>query len=178
MSYSHSRKPDLPVTHSSPLCTSLSTPSVHHCNCPTPIIACVLYCKHQIIYEFSLSYFSWLPDDSVSGCGVKPWPAASCACCLQNTLEMCGAWPGTLVTWLRLSLSMINCFALRLLSQICVTCRSCWFPVSVVLSCVKARCLGPVGWLHTYEMVTECECGRCEMLVFMVCGVRQNLLTK
>ena len=29
-------------------------------------------------------------------------------------------------------------------------------PVSVVLSCcVGARCLGPVGWRHMYEMVTE-----------------------
>ena len=29
-------------------------------------------------------------------------------------------------------------------------------PVSVALSsCVGARCLGPVGWLHTYEMITE-----------------------
>ena len=34
--------------------------------------------------------------------------------------------------------------------------RRCWFPVSVALSCcVGARCLGPVGWLHTFEMVTE-----------------------
>ena len=41
---------------------------------------------------------------------------------------------------------------------------------------------GPVGWLHSYEMVTEpfvnpnlsvIDC--CEMLVFRVCGVRQNL---
>ena len=32
----------------------------------------------------------------------------------------------------------------------------CWFPVSVALSCcVGARCLLPVGWLHTFEMVTE-----------------------
>ena len=32
----------------------------------------------------------------------------------------------------------------------------CWFLVSVALSCcVGARCLGPVGWLHTFEMVTE-----------------------
>ena len=48
------------------------------------------------------------------------------------------------------------CCALRLWSQICVTCRRCWFLVSVPLSCcVGARCFGPVGWLHTFEMVTE-----------------------
>ena len=41
-------------------------------------------------------------------------------------------------------------------SQKCVTCRSWWFPVWVILACcVRARYLGPVGWRHTYEMVTE-----------------------
>ena len=77
---------------------------------------------------------------------------------------------------------MIYCCAVRLWSQICVTCRRCWFPVSVALSCcVGARCLGHVGWLHTIEMVTEhfanpnLGLGCCEMLVFSVCGVRQNL---
>ena len=35
-------------------------------------------------------------------------------------------------------------------------CLRCWFPVSVALSCcVGARCLGPVGWLHTFKMVME-----------------------
>ena len=38
---------------------------------------------------------------------------------------------------------------LRHLSEVLV-------PVSVALSCcVGARCLGPVGWLHKFEMVTE-----------------------
>ena len=37
-----------------------------------------------------------------------------------------------------------------------LTCRRCWFPVSVALSCcVGTSCLGHVGWLHTFEMVTE-----------------------
>ena len=44
----------------------------------------------------------------------------------------------------------------RFWSQICVTCRSRWFPDSVALSCCAgARSLGPEGCLHTYEMVTE-----------------------
>ena len=69
---------------------------------------------------------------------------------------MCEAWLETLVTWPWLCISMIYCFALRLWSQICITCRSCWFPVSLAMSCcVGARCLGHVGWRHTYEMVTE-----------------------
>ena len=29
----------------------------------------VLYCKHQIVYGFSISYFLCLPETSVSGCG-------------------------------------------------------------------------------------------------------------
>ena len=30
------------------------------------------------------------------------------------------------------------------------------FPVSVAMSCcVGARCLGPMGWLHSFEMVRE-----------------------
>ena len=74
---------------------------------------------------------------------------------------------------------MIYCCALRLWSQICVTCRRCWFPVSVALSCCAgARWLGPEWWLHTYKMVMEhfkFECGCCEMLVFRVCVVWQNL---
>ena len=76
---------------------------------------------------------------------------------------------------------MIYCCPLRLWSKICVTCQSCWFPDSVVLSCCAgARCLRPEGWLHTYEMVTEHFAspnlsGCCEMLAFRVCGVRQNL---
>ena len=74
----------------------------------------------------------------------------------RNSAVMCRAWPGTLVTWSRLRLSMICCCALRLWSQICVTCRRYWFPDWVTLSCCTgARCLGPEGWLHTYETVTE-----------------------
>ena len=43
-----------------------------------------------------------------------------------------------------------------LVSQICVTCRSCWIPDSVALSSYdEARCIGPQEWLHTFEMVTE-----------------------
>ena len=55
------------------------------------------------------------------------------------------------------------------------------FPVLVSLSCcVGARCLGPMGLLHTFEMVMKHFANqnlsvKCEMLVFMVCDVRQNL---
>ena len=92
------------------------------------------------------------------------------------------AWPWTLVTWQWLRLSMMYCCALRLTSEICVTCQSCWFPDSVILSsCAEASCLGLEGWLHTYEIVTEhfakheFDCGCSEIMVFRVWGVRQNL---
>ena len=54
-------------------------------------------------------------------------------------------------------------------------------PDSVALSwCAGSRCLRLESWLHTVEMVTENfanpnECGCYEILVFIVCGVRQNL---
>ena len=88
---------------------------------------------------------------------------------------MCGAGPGTLVTWPWLRLSVIYRSAVSLWSQINVTCRSCWFPDSIWLNsqirlvprfglwselqpltcCAAARCLTPEGWLHTNEMVME-----------------------
>ena len=74
----------------------------------------------------------------------------------EYSAAMCGVCPGTLVTWPWLRLSMIYCCALRPLSQICVTCQSCWFLGSVTLSgCAGASCLVPVGWRHMYEMDME-----------------------
>ena len=75
LSYSHSRKPGLPITHSSPFSMWLSilfivaSPAkttlsgqgywfcwwrLWHChhNCSTTIFFCVLYCKHQTVYGF------------------------------------------------------------------------------------------------------------------------------
>ena len=40
-------------------------------------------------------------------------------------------------------------------SQICITCRSSWFPDLVALSCAGAGYLGLEGWRHTYEMDME-----------------------
>ena len=45
-----------------------------HRNCSTPIIVCALYCKHQIVYEFSLSRFLWLPEASVRFLDVEANP--------------------------------------------------------------------------------------------------------
>ena len=74
----------------------------------------------------------------------------------EYSAAMCGVCPGTLVTWPWLRLSMIYCCALRPLSQICVTCQSCWFLGLVALSCrAGASCFMPVGWRHMYEMDME-----------------------
>ena len=63
------------------------------------------------------------------------------------SVVMCGAWPGTLVTWPWRRLSMTYCCAQRLWSLICVTCRSCRFPDLVALSCCAWKgCLGPHQW--------------------------------
>ena len=70
---------------------------------------------------------------------------------------LCGNVLGLAGNFSDLRLSMIYCCALRLWSQICITCRGYWFPVSVALAVLLSmgRCLGPVEGLHTYEMVTE-----------------------
>ena len=91
LSYSHSRKPDLPVTHFSPFSMWLSVlfffPSPLKPRCQGMVMGfvggggniaittaltpsfCVLCCKHQIVYRFFVSYFLCLPEASVSGCG-------------------------------------------------------------------------------------------------------------
>ena len=58
------------------------------------------------------------------------------------------------------------CCALRLWSQMCITCRSCWFPDLIALfCCAGAGCLRPRdGWFLAAKM-----------LGFSVCGLRQNL---
>ena len=80
MSYSHSRKPDLPVTHSSPLSMWLSVlfffsgPLKPCCKgrvmgfvggggniaitTALPLSSFVYCCKHQIVYGFSQSHFA------------------------------------------------------------------------------------------------------------------------
>ena len=113
-----------------------------------PIMVCVLDCKHQLAYGYSLYNFLWLPEASVSGRGDKPWGAASCRILCSNVRGLAGNLSDLTVA--------SSQYDILLCSQICVTCRRCWFLVSVALSCcVRARCLGPVGWLYTFEMVTE-----------------------
>ena len=87
---------------------------------------------------------------------------------------------GNLSDLTMVSLRYGSCFVLGLWSQICIRWRSCWFPVSVTLSCCDgAGCLGPEGSLHTYKMDTE-NFAKPNLSVvvakccFRVCGVRQS----
>ena len=100
----------------------------------------------------------------------------------EYSVVMCGAWPGTLVTWPLLRLSMIYCCALRVWSEICVPCRRCRFLVSVALSCFVGgkipRARGMAANVRDgYRSFRQpkFECGCCEMLFFSLCGIRHNL---
>ena len=91
------------------------------------------------------------------------------------------AWLWTLVAWRWRRLRTTYCCALRLLSQICITCRSCWFQVLVALSCcIGAGCLNARGMgayvRNRYGAFSQpiFECGYSAMLLFRICGVRQN----
>ena len=69
----------------------------------------------------------------------------------EYSVVMCGAWPGTLVTVASYQYDILFCSETlisdtRHMSKLLVPSFSC---------CVGARCLWPVGWLHTYEMVME-----------------------
>ena len=116
---------------------------------------------------------------SLAGFGFYMWRRTLASVVLyllsaEYSTIMCGAWPGTLVKWPWLCLSMIYCCALRLWSQICITCQRCWLTVSVVLS--RARGMAEYvqdGYGAFCQSKFECGCRK--MLVLGVCGVRQNL---
>ena len=106
--------------------------------------------------DFLCHIFLCLHEASVSGCKDNLARGVLFLLSAEYSVVICGARPGTLVTWLWLRLCMVYCCALRLWSQICITCRSCWFPDPVTLTFYAgARCLEPEGWLHAYEMVME-----------------------
>ena len=102
--------------------------------------------------------------------------------CRLSSVVMCRALPGTLVTWPWRYLGMTYCCALRLWSQICVMCRSCWFLNLVTLSyCAGAgrpRARGMAAYAKDgYRAFRQpkFDCGCFEKMVFRACGARQNL---
>ena len=97
------------------------------------------------------------------------------------SVVMCMAWQGTLGTWPWRRLSMTYCCAERLWSLIRITCRSCWLPDLVALSCCSGEgCLGPEGGRHKYEMDMEHFANQSLSVVVAKCWflgfvLRQNL---
>ena len=99
----------------------------------------------------------------------------------EYTVVMCGTWPGTLVTWPRHRLVMTYCCALRLWSQICITCgvagSRIWSPCLVVPGRMP-RARGMAAYVRDgYRAFHQpnFKCGCCKILFFRDCGVRQNL---
>ena len=126
----------------------------------TPIIVCVLYCKHQIVYGFSLSHFLWLPEASVSGCGENPGPRrpvpAVCRILCSNVRPLAGNLSDLTVASSHYDILLCSetlVSEMRHMSEVLVPgfghlCATC---------CVGTRCLGPVDWLHTFEMVSPTQ---------------------
>ena len=115
------------------------------------LVYCIVNIKQFMDFFFvpawGIGFWMW---------GLTPSRGVRSLISTEYYVVMCGPWPGTLVTWPWLRLSMIYYWALRLWSQICVTCCSCWFPDLAALSCCAvARCLRTEGWLHMYEMAKE-----------------------
>ena len=111
---------------------------------PSSFVYC---CKYQIVYGFSLSHFYGCLRLRFLDVETNPGPhcpaPAVCRILWSNVRGLAGNLSDLTVA--SSQYDMLLC-SLRLWSQICVssvTCRRCWFPVSVCLSCVGARCLGP-----------------------------------
>ena len=149
----------------------------------TLIIFCVLYCKHQIVYEISLAYFLCLPEASVSGCGDTQCSAASCSCCLQilcNNVRGLARNLGDL-TVASSQYDILLCSEtlvsdVRRVSDLLVPgfgrpvllCRGKIPNSSPMDGCIRRDGYGAFGQ-------PKFERGCCEMLFFRVSGVRQNL---
>ena len=81
-----------------------------------------------------------------------------CLLSAECSIVLCRVWPETLVTWPWLHLSMIYCCALGLGPQ-----------AQGMAAYVRD------GYLAFRQPKFECGCCSNKMLVFRVCGVRQNL---
>ena len=119
----------------------------YHC-CPSFHLLYIVLSTSNSLWIFSILFFMlagvfgfWMWRLTLA-CGVLFQLSA------VYSVIMCRAWPGTLVTWPWLCLSMIYFCALGLWSHTGITCQSCCFSDSVALSCCAwERCLGPEGWL-------------------------------
>ena len=96
------------------------------------------------------------------------------------SVVMCGAWPGTLVTWPWRWSSRYDILLYSETLLVGADGSRIWSPC-LVLSGQDAS--GPREWRLTYEMdiyygafrQPKFVCGCCEMLIFTVCGVSLSL---
>ena len=105
------------------------------------------------MYGFSLSYLFWLRflDAETNPIPRLPVPDV-CRILCSSVLGLAGNLSDLTVASSQYDILLFS----ETWSQLCVTCQSYWFPDSVALSsCAGARCLGPEGWLYTYEMVKK-----------------------
>ena len=127
-SCSHSRKPELPVTHSSTFSMWLSIlffPPLLIPRCQvsvmdfvgggskvaiptTPLLLFFWFCSVNILAVYRIYLFNVLPlpEASVSESEDKPWTAVSCSCCLHVSSNVRFS-PLSWVTWPLLSLPNI-----------------------------------------------------------------------
>ena len=98
----------------------------------------------------------FLDVETNQGLGRTPAPVVLYLLSAEYSAVMCGAWPWYLsdLTVASSQYDMLLCSEtmvsdMRHVSEVLIP----GFGRPVLLC--RARCLGPVGWLHTFEMVTE-----------------------
>ena len=147
---------------------------------PSLFVYCIVNIK--IVYGFSLSHFLWLPEASVYGCGDKPWPhrpvPAVCRILCSNVQGLAGNLSDLIVA--------LSPYDILLCSETLVSNRHHVSEVLIpgfrrpLLLCQgkMPRARGMAAYVRDgYGAFRQpkFESGCCEMLVFGVCGVRQNL---
>ena len=142
---------------------------------------CVLCCKHLIVYGIHISFFS-VPEASVSGCGDYPGtrrPVSTvCRLLCSNVRGLAGNLSDLTVESSQYDILLCSetfvsdsCHVSELLLP--------GFGRPVLLYRGRMpRARGMAAYVRDgYRAFRQpkFECGCCEMLVFRVCGVRQNL---
>ena len=148
---------------------------------PYHVVFVLIAFKYSLIYGTNPLYFLCLPGTSVSRCGDKPWPPGSGSWCLPNTLQECVVLSRNLSN-LTLASSHDN---LLLCSDTLLSDRHHTSELLVpgfghpVFLCQDGvpRSYGMAAYVRNgYGEFRhpKFDCGFYEMLVFRVCGARQN----
>ena len=142
----------------------------------SPLIIFVLHCVkifisiwHLLILLFMLAWdFGFRMWRLTQATGVLFLVSA------EYCAVMCGAFPGTRITWQLLSLSRIYCCALRPWSRTGLIYPSFWFLYLVVLSCawcrdIMPRASGMTAYVRDgYGAFCQPKFECCKMLLFRV----------